>query len=822
MKNKKVLISVVTGALITLVLCGVMFFINKKQLDDANDYAPINYRDTTNSAISPIESHTLEIGKTLQLDYSRISKNSIYKKVSFSSSNSSVATVNSSGVVTAKGVGNAIVTVSGASTNTSSNSTISYNVMIKVIENSTVVSCPIITYDFKTDPKKMYVELEQSDDISYVDWYLNADYGKVGKPRYAIGDDAFWQLYGTTMNADKKPRVGVEYVGGYARQVRFYIKYKSGQSKVCYSSPIPYGISVSIPTNNNIVCPSYNQVGNTTDGNNVKLAYNLGNENYQYTWIPKSVVKEPLGFAKLLTSTVSRDKLLSNGNNTMVNIENKDNFGNLIVMDENGSIKSCFTETFEGKSATSIGIVNAPGEMMVGENKRLSVSYNPSNAKPVSVKWFSDNKSVLKVDDKGNVTALKTGTAKITAVSTKDPSISKIVTIKVVKSNLTCPKITYDYSDSKKVKIKVEPTANTTSWEWYTNQPDSNNSYMPGSYAIWKSFGSNTGKKTVTLSYVKNDVAGNSKTRQGKIVVKNKQGVTKDCYTHYFMGESRGFYTISSNATCPTYSVKRDGDKVSIKYNLKDEGYQYSWLDGSGNDYIWTKNITDATSSSYVINTTGFAKSGKLAVMDASGNVKICSTDAYDIQIAENTSKATTINQAYGDGKTRMIVEKGVSNDDADKFIKAVKNINTSRKNSKTGKSYKMGNATEVYLLKPSTFDKIWGKGYCGMAMNLGKRRIVTVPANNCNNEGTISHELAHTSDFYYQMNKGIRVTPSLLSGIYKNNNTLNLNEAEFWANLYMRYYGYYKNGKQSDFTSAELKIYIDKIEKVITELNNL
>ena len=819
MKNKKVLISVVTVLLITLVLCGIMFFSNKKQLDDANDYAPINYRDTTNSAISPIESHTLEIGKTLLLDYSRISKNSIYKKVSFSSSNNSIATVNSSGVVTAKGVGNAIITVSGASTNTSSNSTISYNVMIKVIENSIVVNCPTITYDSKTDPKKMYVELEQSDDISYVDWYANTKNGKKDKPKYSIGEDAFWLLHGT-IEGNEKVRVGVDYAGGYARQVRFYIKYKSGQSKVCYSSPIPYGISVNVPTNDNIVCPSYNQVGKTTDGNNVKLAYNLGSENYQYTWIPKSVVYEPLGFAKLLTSTVSSGKLLSNS--TMVNIENKDNFGNLIVMDENGSIKSCFTETFEGKSATSIGIVNAPVEMMVGENRHLSVSYNPSNAKPVSVKWSSDNNTVLRVDDKGNVTALKTGTAKITATSTKDASISKTVTIKVVKSNLTCPKITYDYSDSKKVKIKVEPTANTTSWEWYTNQPDSNNSYMPGSYAIWKSFGSNTGKKTVTLSYVKDDAAGNSKTRQGKIVVKNKQGVTKDCYTHYFMGSSKGFYTVSSNATCPTYSVKRDSSKVAIKYNLTDNGYQYSWFDGSGDGYMWTKDMTNASSASYVINTTGFARSGKLAVMDASGNIKVCPTDTYDIQIAENTSKTTTINQAYGDGKTKMIIEKGVSNDDADKFIKAVKNINTSRKNSKTGKSYKMGNATEVYLLKPSTFDKIWGKGYCGMAMNLGKRRIVTVPANNCNNEGTISHELAHTSDFYYQMNKGIRVTPSLLSGIYKNNNTLNLNEAEFWANLYMRYYGYYKNSNKSEFTSAELKTYRDKIEKVIEELNNL
>lgn len=815
MRDRKFVVGVVAIFFVIIGLCGLMFFNNNKQIDAVNDYEPINYRDTTSSSSSSMESHTLEIGNTLQLDYSNISKSAINKKIIFSSSNNSVATVSSSGLVTAKGVGSAIITVAVSNSSTSTYVANSYNVMIKVVNSSTVLSCPTITYDSQTSDKKMYVELENNSNISSVTWYVNK-----GR-KYQIGSDATWEKAGSTQK-NKNVKVAVEYKGGYARQVYFQVTYKSGEVKNCYSAPIPYGISVNVSTNDNIVCPSYNVVGTTSDGNNVKLAYNLGTEGYQYTWIPKNVPTEPLAFSKLLTSTVSRETLLNNSTSTMVNIEKKNNRGNLIVMDENGSIHSCFTDYFEGKSVTSIDIDNVPSQMMVGENRQLSVSYNPSNAKPVSVNWSSSNTKVLQVDNKGNVKAISTGSATITAVSTKDAKIFKTITITVVKSNLTCPKITYDYSDSKKVKITVTPTTNTVSWQWYTNQPDSNGGFGVGSYATWKDYGTNTGRKIVTLSYQKDDAAGNSKSRQGKIVIKNKQGVTKDCYTHYFTGGAKGYYTVSSNAKCPIYTYKRDGNKVTIKYDLSDQGYQYSWYDGTSSSYIWTKDMTNASSSSYVINVKGYRKYGILSMMDSNGNIKMCSTEGFDFQISENTSKTTTINQAYGDGKTKMIIEKGVSTDSADKFIKYVKNINSSRKNSKTGVYYKMGNATEVYLLTQSTFEKMWGKGYCGMAINLGDRRIVTIPDNSCNNEGTLSHELAHTSDYYYQSMTGVRITPALLSGVYKNNNTLNLNEAEFWANLYMRYYGYYKNDSTSEFTSSELSTYRSKIENVIKELNNL
>lgn len=815
MKDRKTVVGVVAICLVILGLCGLMFFHNDKQIDAANDYKPINYRDTSGAFSSSIESHTLEIGNTLQLDYSNISSSAINKKLVFSSSNNSVATVSSTGLVTARGVGNAIVTVSVANSSTSTYVTSSYNVMIKVINKTTNVSCPTITYDSRTSNKKMYVELENNSNISSVTWYVNK-----GK-KYRIGADATWEKVGSSQE-NKNVKVAVEYKVGYARQVYFQVVYKSGEVKNCYSAPITCGISVDVSVNNDIICPSYNVVGKTADGNNVKLMYNLGNENYQYTWIPKNVVTDPFAFSKMLTSTVSGQTLINNITSTMVNIERQNNRGNLIVMDEKGSIHSCFTDYFEGKSVTSIDINNAPSQMMVGENKQLSVGYNPSNAKPVSVNWSSSNTGVLQVDNKGNVKAIATGSATITAVSTKNAALSKTITINVVKSNLSCPKITYDYSNSKKVKIKIEPTKNTTSWKWYTNQPNNYGGYGVGSYATWKDYGNNTGTKAVTLSYQKDDAVGNSKSRQGKIVIKNKQGVTKDCYTHYFTGGAKGYYTVSSGATCPTYSAKRDGNKVTVKYNLTDQGYQYSWYDGISSGSTWTKDITNASSSNYVVNVKGYTKSGTLSMMDASGNIKMCSTENFDFQISENTSKTTTINQAYGKDKTKLAVEKGVSNEEANKFIKYVKNINSSRNNSKTGVSYKMGSATEAYLLTESTFEKMWGKGYCGMAINFGSRRIVTIPANSCNNEATLSHELAHTSDFYYQSVTGVQITSGLLNGVYRNNNTLNLNRAEFWANLYMRYYGYYKNGSTSDFTSSELKTYRSKIENVLKELNNL
>lgn len=762
-----------------------------------NVVAKINEISSIEISNAPKE---LELGKSTNLISTQIPSNTLPSKITWASDNPNVITVNQNGEITAVGVGIANIKVNAL--DTTNNKTVYDTVQIKVI--APPISCPAISYNSTIDKNKMYVSIKPTDDIVSWDWYTN-EIDQSGN--YRTGIYAYWNKQGT-VEGTAKTRVFVDYVKNQSRQIKVIVKHKSGQTKSCYSTPISSGM---VSTNNALTCPKYTYT-KSSDGNNIILKYALTNSDYQYTWIGEN---NAFSTTKLSWTRTKEEAIKST---TQVSIEKKDNAGMLVVMDNNGSIKQCPTETFKGKEVTSINITNNPTKLMKGETKKLGITYSPSNAKPTGIKWSSANSGIVSVNSQGEIKGVGIGKTTITATSTTNNKLVKTITIEVIKDNLSCPTITYDTTKNKnKVYITVKPTSNTVSWDWYTNQPDSKGGYGVGTYAIWKSFGTKKGQLTPTLTYAKDDSLGNSKSRQGKIVIRNKEGITKDCYTNYFTGGSKGFYTIASSAVCPTYTATRSADnsKVTLKYNLTDDGYQYTWHDGK--NYQWTKNKTNALNSSFTIDVSNRDRQGILLMINSSGNMKYCYTETFKnlIQI----KKTETINSAFGNKKTQIIIEKGVSDGMANKYIQAVKNVVASRKNTKTGATYKMGAADRVYLYTVSTFEKKFGKGYCGMAVWSGNDYSVHIPANTCANEGTLSHELAHTADYYYYSKKGKRITPGLLSDVYKTHNKYKLNEAEFWANLYMRYYGYYKNNSKNEFTASELSKLTPKIESVVKAL---
>ena len=59
--------------------------------------------------------------------------------------------------------------------------------------------------------------------------------------------------------------------------------------------------------------------------------------------------------------------------------------------------------------------------LKVGDNKKIKATACPKNANNKKIRWVSSNSKVAKVDSKGNITALKKGTANISAVA-KDGS----------------------------------------------------------------------------------------------------------------------------------------------------------------------------------------------------------------------------------------------------------------------------------------------------------------------------------------------------------------------------------------------------------------
>lgn len=84
---------------------------------------------------------------------------------------------------------------------------------------------------------------------------------------------------------------------------------------------------------------------------------------------------------------------------------------------------------------TSIDIVTSNTTLSVGEERKLTVNVSPSNANK-NVTWSSSNSSVISVSNDGTISALKAGSAIITATSTLDTNVKDNVTfiVKEVRS----------------------------------------------------------------------------------------------------------------------------------------------------------------------------------------------------------------------------------------------------------------------------------------------------------------------------------------------------------------------------------------------------
>lgn len=90
------------------------------------------------------------------------------------------------------------------------------------------------------------------------------------------------------------------------------------------------------------------------------------------------------------------------------------------------------TVTTDGKVyAEEISLANST-TMIVGDTKTLSISYSPSTTTEKSVTWTSSDPSVVSVDQNGLLTAVKKGTAEITAtVATEEGTVSDTCTVTV-------------------------------------------------------------------------------------------------------------------------------------------------------------------------------------------------------------------------------------------------------------------------------------------------------------------------------------------------------------------------------------------------------
>ena len=113
-------------------------------------------------------------------------------------------------------------------------------------------------------------------------------------------------------------------------------------------------------------------------------------------------------------------------------------------------------------AVTGLSIIDSDGSatMYPGATKQLSVNITPSNATNKNVKWSSSDPTVLLPADNGSVTALKAGSATITATSVSSPSVAQQYTITVSNKPVTSVTVTPATAD---ITVGGDPTTLTAS-----------------------------------------------------------------------------------------------------------------------------------------------------------------------------------------------------------------------------------------------------------------------------------------------------------------------------------------------------------------------
>ncbi|MFW6327598.1 MAG: glycosyl hydrolase family 8 [Bacteroidota bacterium] len=85
------------------------------------------------------------------------------------------------------------------------------------------------------------------------------------------------------------------------------------------------------------------------------------------------------------------------------------------------------------QSVTGVSITNAPSQMDLNDELRLTVDFQPSNVCNRGLQWSSSNSDVATVDQSGNIHAIAEGTVTIT-VTSNDGGYSDEVTINIIKT----------------------------------------------------------------------------------------------------------------------------------------------------------------------------------------------------------------------------------------------------------------------------------------------------------------------------------------------------------------------------------------------------
>ena len=350
------------------------------------------------SSISLSESNsTLNVGNTKQLTATVLPTNATDKSVTWSSSNSSVASVSSSGLVTAKAVGTATIACQ-ANDGSGKSATCSITVKSSIVDPLSIV-LPNYTENIKVGET---ITLTPTIDPSNATTTLTWESSNVAVATV------------TQNGVVKGLKVG---------ESKITVTTHNGKSAYCYvkvADNVIYVTSISLNATSVTL----------TEGNTKQL---------EATVSPNNATNKTVTWSSDNTSvaTVSSSGLVTAKSAGSATITCK-------AVDGSGKQATCFV-TVKSSTVEPTGITISPSSktITVGETFYASYTLTPSNA-TTTVTWSSDNSSIASVSSSGLVTGKKVGSTYINAKT----SNGKTDWCKVTVEETSKPKLALSASPS--------------------------------------------------------------------------------------------------------------------------------------------------------------------------------------------------------------------------------------------------------------------------------------------------------------------------------------------------------------------------------------
>ena len=146
------------------------------------------------------------------------------------------------------------------------------------------------------------------------------------------------------------------------------------------------------------------------------------------------------------------------------------------ALDGSGESAECELTVFKATESINIDPTMSYLEMVVGDQRTVVYELDPTNA-TYPPDWNSSDPSIAIVNKTGTITALKAGTTTIIASAPDDPSITATVVVKVINP-INASSITFDQyelvmipGETHKVVASFSPGNITESYTWSTDNP---------------------------------------------------------------------------------------------------------------------------------------------------------------------------------------------------------------------------------------------------------------------------------------------------------------------------------------------------------------